>query len=297
MGTTALAALLLRPGAGLFAEGRGPLGGNPVLVLGLALLSLLCGIALRVRYREQVGPHLTLGPVEQRLADGVGRVLLAVPLVVPLLIVVLHRFGASGGGSRGVPEASPPPLPGQDPPTAPPSAPPRAAPGEQGAHLGLTRVLLGLGIALLAVALVCAALRLWRHLTRPAVPGPPATYATPAGGQDHLVRAVDSGRSALLDAADARTAVIACYLAMEESLAGSGVARHASDSPQDLLERALDGGLPAGTAAAELTALFREARYSTHPMHDGHRDRAAAALGEIAHGLRPQAHGAGAGAG
>ncbi len=44
-----------------------------------------------------------------------------------------------------------------------------------------------------------------------------------------------------------------------------------------------------GAAAAALTALFREARYSTHPMDAGHRDRAAAALAEIADGLRARA--------
>ncbi|MFF4579643.1 DUF4129 domain-containing protein [Streptomyces sp. NPDC001389] len=297
VGGAAAGALLLHPDAGLSAEGRGPLGGNPLLVLGLALLSLLCGIALRGKYLEQLGPHPVLGPVEQRLVDGVRGVLLAAPLVLPLLIVVLHRFGSSGSGSGGSGGPLPPALPQQDPVPTPPPPPPQAAPGAQDAHVGLTHVLLGVGIAVLAVALVLAALRLWRYLTRPPVPGAPATYATPDAGQDQLSRAVDSGRRALLDGTDVRAAVIACYLAMEESLADSGVARRASDSPQDLLERALDGGLPAGAAAAELTALFREARYSTHPMHDGHRDRAAAALGEIAQGLHPPARGAGAGAG
>ncbi|WP_345942855.1 DUF4129 domain-containing protein [Streptomyces sp. SID486] len=51
------------------------------------------------------------------------------------------------------------------------------------------------------------------------------------------------------------------------------------------MERAVAGGLPPGAATA-LTALFREARYSTHPMDGNHRDRAAAALAEIADGLR-----------
>nr|WP_237555284.1 DUF4129 domain-containing protein [Streptomyces sp. SID4948] len=69
---------------------------------------------------------------------------------------------------------------------------------------------------------------------------------------------------------------------MEQSLAASGVARKASDSPRDLLERGADSGLLTGTSAATLTDLFREARYSTHPMGDAHRDRAAAALAEIA---------------
>lgn len=65
---------------------------------------------------------------------------------------------------------------------------------------------------------------------------------------------------------------------MEKSLAG-------------LLERAVAGGLPTGAAAAALTALFREARYSTHPMDGSHRDRAAAALTEIADGLRSRTSG------
>jgi hypothetical protein len=69
---------------------------------------------------------------------------------------------------------------------------------------------------------------------------------------------------------------------METSLAASGMARRASDSPQDLLERASAGGLLTGAAPRALPALFREARYSTHPMDRGHRDRAAAALAEIA---------------
>lgn len=119
----------------------------------------------------------------------------------------------------------------------------------------------------------------------------PATYATLDDEQERLAQAVDSGRRALLDGTDARAAVIACYATMEESLADSGVARRASDSPQDLLERAVAGGLPAGAAVVELTGLFREARYSTHPMDGGHRDRATAALAEIADGLRSRASG------
>ncbi|MFD5419362.1 DUF4129 domain-containing protein [Streptomyces sp. NPDC127069] len=302
VGGMALGALLLHPGAGLFAEGRGPLGENPVLVLGLALLSLFGGIALRAKYVERIGAQETLDPVEQRLADGVRRVLTAAPLALPLLIVALHRFGApdsdSGGGAPangGGPGPSSLPLaPSVPVPTAPPA--PTAAP-DAGSHSGLTRVLLVLGLALLTAALVLAFRLLRRYLRRPTEPEAAAVAATPGGEREHLADAVDRGRRALQDATEVRAAVIACYLAMEESLADSGVARHASDSPHDLLERALHGGLSAADAATELTALFREARYSTHPMHGGHRDRAAAALAEIAHGLRPQGDGPRAGAG
>lgn len=104
-----------------------------------------------------------------------------------------------------------------------------------------------------------AGLHLWRYLTRPPASEAPATHVTLDDEQERLAHAVDSGRRALLAGTDARAAVIACYAAMEKSLADSGVIRRVSDSPQDLLERAVAGGLPTGAVAAVLTALFREA--------------------------------------
>ncbi|MGW2667745.1 DUF4129 domain-containing protein [Streptomyces sp. NPDC001272] len=297
VGAAALGALLLRPDGSLLDQGRGPLGGSFVLVTGLALLALLGGLALYGKYLEQLGGDRTPDPVEQRLADGVRRVLLAAALALPLLIMVLHRFGPSGatpGGGSGAP--APLPSAPEHPVPVPTPGAGTAAPQDPGTHLGPADLLPGLGIALLALALVLAGTRLRRYLTRPPAPEGHPAYARSQDESGLLARAVDEGQRALLDRTDARTAVIACYLAMEESLAGSGVSRRASDSPQDLLERALAGGLPAGEAAAELTALFREARYSTHPMHEGHRDRAAAALAGIARALDPRTGGAGAGA-
>ncbi|MEW2132931.1 DUF4129 domain-containing protein [Streptomyces sp. NPDC005435] len=291
VGGVALGALLLRTETGLWAKGRGPLGGNPVLVLGLALLGALGVSALRGKYRERVDGAGELTPVEERLADGVTRVLLAASLVVPVLVLVLHRFGMSGSGDESGGRASqPPPSPPADLGSSVPPGRHAEHPGHV-MHFGLKRVLLGLVIALLVVAVVIAGLRLWRYLTRPSAPQGTATYATLDDERQRLARAVDSGRRALRDGTDARAAVIACYAAMEQSLAASGVTRHASDSPQDLLERAVAGGLSTGAAAATLTALFREARYSTHPMDGGHRDRAAAALAEIADGLRSRTPG------
>ncbi len=288
VGGVVLGALMLRPDTGLLAKGRGPLGGNPVLVVGLALLSLLGGLALRDKYQEQVTAR-ELTPAERRVAHGVSRVLLAATVVVPVLVIVLHQFSSPGSGHGG--RRDPIRLPGQrqDPiPTPPPAQ--QAEHAGHSIHFGLTRILLGLGIALLVVVVVIAGRRLWRYLTWPAAPGTSGTYAVLDDGQERLAQAVDSGRRALLDGTDARAAVIACYAAMEESLADSGVTRRPSDSPQDLLERAVAGGLPTGPAAA-LTALFREARYSTHPMDGSHRDRAAAALAEIADGLRSRTPG------
>jgi uncharacterized protein DUF4129 len=78
---------------------------------------------------------------------------------------------------------------------------------------------------------------------------------------------------------------------MEESLARAGTARVAADTPDELLARAADQGLVRGNAAARLTALFYEARFSSHPMPLGQRDEAQRALAELADSLSDSAPG------
>jgi len=100
-----------------------------------------------------------------------------------------------------------------------------------------------------------------------------------------LLEAVSSGQSALRELDDARAAIIACYVAMEESLAAAGAARDAADTPYALLVRAADRGLIRTAAAARLTGLFYEARFSSHPMPADRRDDARQALAEVAASL------------
>ena len=141
-------------------------------------------------------------------------------------------------------------------------------------------VLIGL-VALAALAfLVWLVLRvLLPLLRRPGTPPPVAgTDDEEVEQQQVLAEAVRQGRAALAGE-DARAAIIACYAAMEESLMASGVSREAADTPEDLLRRArpvLDG-----PAAPELAGLFREARFSTHPLGPDELARAEAALDAI----------------
>ena len=81
---------------------------------------------------------------------------------------------------------------------------------------------------------------------------------------------------------------------MEESLERAGTARAAADTPDELLARAAGSGLVRTGAAARLTALFYEARFSSHPMPLAQRDEAQRALAELADSLRDLEH-AGAG--
>jgi hypothetical protein len=75
---------------------------------------------------------------------------------------------------------------------------------------------------------------------------------------------------------------------MERSLADRGTARGAADTPDELLARAVASGIVRGGAASRLTALFYEARFSTHPVGAGQRDAASAALDELAGELAVQ---------
>ncbi len=139
----------------------------------------------------------------------------------------------------------------------------------------LPYLLLALLIAILAVAIFMIAVR--RRQARW-----PADYAGEFADEgEDLQRAVESGRLALRTVDDARAAIIACYRAMEESLAGAGAARAAAETPDELLARAAAAGLVHGAAASRLTALFYEARYSTHALPRGARDSAMRALDEI----------------
>jgi Domain of unknown function (DUF4129) len=104
--------------------------------------------------------------------------------------------------------------------------------------------------------------------------------------QEQLREAVRSGRAALGEIDDARLAIIACYVAMEQSLAQAGAARADAETPDELLGRAATAGLVHGGEAARLTTLFYEARYSTHPLPDERRDEARRALEVLAASLR-----------
>lgn len=146
-----------------------------------------------------------------------------------------------------------------------------------GGHLAAFVEYLFLAIAAaLVIALVIA---IWRHRTpRLAVLDPPDTTDTPA----ELARAVDSGRAALRELDDARAAIIRCYLAMEGSLAQAGASRGIAETPDELLGRAASAGLVDSVPAGQLTALFYEARFSSHPMPPSRRDEAERALAQIA---------------
>ncbi|MFG3703861.1 DUF4129 domain-containing protein [Micromonospora sp. NPDC047670] len=150
-----------------------------------------------------------------------------------------------------------------------------------------TAAIVLLGLALLAAfgyltwTLVRGALR---RTTR-ALPEQRARR-TPEGTAREVAAALDAGLEELDDRdTDPRTAVIACWVRLEEAAAGAGVPRLAGDTPTDLVTRLLRGdpsaGVPAIASAdvlAEFAHVYREARYATRPVDERTRDQARAAL-------------------
>jgi hypothetical protein len=164
-------------------------------------------------------------------------------------------------------------------PTAIPSSSFRPHPGSGSAvHFPATVLLYALLVVVLLAAVAVSIW--WARRLRPAI----ALRADEVIAEDpeQLREAVESGRSALRTVDDARAAIIACYLAMETTLAERGTARGAAGTPGELLTRATEAGLVRGTAAGQLTALFYEARFSSHPLGHRQRDAAERALDELA---------------
>ncbi|MEP7023545.1 MAG: DUF4129 domain-containing protein [Actinomycetota bacterium] len=249
---------------------QGPWGQYPVPT-GLGLEAVLAALLAAVALRHRRAPATALLAARLR---GVLRAVLGIGLaVIPLALLLTH-----------LPRAHPrrrarPPL-GPTPRRTPGSNPVRHAAGPV-AHVPVGAILTGVAVAVLVAAIVVALIAARRRTGRPVA----VTITDAADDQRQLREAVESGQAALRELGDARAAIVACYAAMEQELAGAGVARDAAETPDELLARAARAGLVRGAAAARLTALFYAARFSTHPVPPSSRDQARQALGELAASL------------
>jgi hypothetical protein len=266
------------------------------IALGAGLEIVFAGllVAVQVRRRRDRGAGLPAAG----LRAGLRAFLIAALIAIP----VLAAINAAGQLPARRPRPTrPPPLP-----TGRPSLPARPhVSGAPGGRLDYTLA----GYALLVIAILVAAaiaVILVRRRARPA-DWADLDEAPDEEPEAALRRAVQSGQAALREVDDARLAIIACYVAMEGSLARAGTVREAAETPDELLGRAAAAGLAGGGAAATLTALFYEARFSTHPLPAAARDEARDALAalaavladraarEAAAGAGPAAAGAGGG--
>jgi hypothetical protein len=85
--------------------------------------------------------------------------------------------------------------------------------------------------------------------------------------------------------ADPREVVIACYLRMEGAFARAGSPRGVTETPLELLARVLGEQAVPEADVRRLTALFTEARFSTHPVTDEMRSAARRSVDAVAGAL------------
>lgn len=78
-----------------------------------------------------------------------------------------------------------------------------------------------------------------------------------------------------------REVVIACYLGMLAAAAAAGTPRRAHETPNEVVRRMLAEQDVPGAAAESLTALYEEARFSTHVIDGEMRVSARAALAAV----------------
>jgi|HubBroStandDraft_6_1064221.scaffolds.fasta_scaffold63928_2 hypothetical protein len=243
------------------------------IAVGVTLEVILAGllVALLVRGRrpsDDFRVQRLRGVLRAALLAG----LAAIPAVL-ILAVPLH------------PHPLPPqPVPTQPQPTVRPSLtrPPHPPPAFR---LPLAGILYALLILALVGGIVACVVLLRRRQPEHDVL-PPEETSLAEGQRSDLRDAVSSGRRALAELDDARAAIIACYVAMERSLAAAGADHEVADTPDEFLARAAAAGLVRGAAAGELTGLFYEARFSAHELTTAQRAAARDALEQLAADLR-----------
>jgi hypothetical protein len=252
--------------AGPAVGGRGPWRQDAVAIgigLEVALVVLQIAMAIRVRRSPDAGHLATV------LRSWV-RGLAALVMIAMVAVVIANVAGTVKGGRLAHI------LKGQQVKQKAVKFPKASAPSA--AYVGY--IVYALIVLIAIIACVVLVTRLRRR--------PPGGYAgQPEGDEtDELRHAVESGRTALRAVDDARAAIIACYLAMERSLATAGTARAVAETPDELLGRAAAAGLIHGSAATSLTGLFYEARFSSHLLPASAKDDARQALEAISTELR-----------
>lgn len=260
---------------------------SPTTLAGIAVLLavslIILAIALYASARNPVratpglrrafplSPESGRGRLDRRL------LIAAVGLLMVWLafFILLNQLGgpdaaAPPAGSRAVSDATGSTPPAREPPAA-------ERPG------GEVFVLLVTTTVVMAVMIVAGAVIAARRRRRP---GPVAAPLRAGDRRDAppeaepLAVAAELGLAEIGDRSrDPREAIIACYAAMERALAGSPhAAPRESDTPSEVLERAVDSGVLRAGSATALVDLFAEARFSAHVMTEEHRLAAERAL-------------------
>lgn len=236
--------------------------------------------------RAATGP--TLLSLPRRTATLVGLGALALLLLVLAVAggpVAVVSGSASGGGA-----APAPPAPSVTTASATPTPTASGTPladrfPDPPAFVGdVVRALL-LVAAVVAVALL---LRwLWRVVPRYRSRVQTGTLALelPEADPEEVVRGAERRLGLLLEG-EPRNAIVACWVDLEQAVESTGLERHPSETPTELTRRVLATWEVSPRHLDQLAELYREARFSRHPLHEGHREAAVHHLTALHEDLR-----------
>lgn len=270
---------------------------NPAALLGLGALAaasmLVFAVAIVASLRDS--PQRKPAPRYDVPGSGGARgrrswrpVLIAVAVLLAWLVVVALLAQLRLPQYRGGPPEPSAAKPGaHDGNLTPPPAGPSGG-DHIDWHLTVSTAVLVV-LILVATVLVRIRLRRFESSAPPIDDGPARTIPQPGGGS--LAVAAQRGLAEVEDLSrEPRGAIIACYAAMEQALVNApGAAPQESDTPSEVLARAVQHEAIRADSAAELVALFAEARFSTHMMNEGHREAAERALRLVLDELRSPA--------
>lgn len=257
----------------------------------IALQLLLCGVTaililLSLRKRRPGMPVPTESPSYLRFRGLTRREAL---IATASALVLMGAAWMSLYLSR--PTGNPPvreSVPGTSAPSRPADAPPRKAPGDvpERDEPGMPMVVLG--VVLIGIAVMVFVLRRNDPDTVDADGDPSGEAGAADAAPGSLAHLVELGLAEVAEPGrDPRASIIACYAAMEQVLtAAPEAAPLASDTPSEVLQRAVHLGALQSQAGTQLVSLFSEARFSPHRMTQTDRESAVRWLQTVLDDLR-----------
>jgi hypothetical protein len=233
---------------------------------------------------------ISAGPAHARRRPGLAALALGLALFAALAAVVVaahvqpsgHRTVVTGSFNPGT--------------VAPVTEPPRSAhPLEQRVHpnagLAIAGLVLYAAYVLGALAVVIIIIRFLLKLLRR--PKRSERMARVAAGElaapdlvEQMTAAVDEAIDALDADGPAADAIIQCWQHLITAAEEAGVPPHASDTPQETINRVFGAGEVHAVPLRALAELYREARFSGHTMGPAEVSAARAALTLILDDLR-----------
>lgn len=216
-------------------------------------------------------------------------VVVAVVTTVVLLLLLVWSAGngtplvSAPEGSLGDPRAQTPTFDLTGEPT---TAPPEGEGGDE----RVSEWSYNLALALWVMALVTTALLVLRWLARQRLESREAREVAEEEELVALLEATsDEVRYQALSEGDPRNAVVACWVALEDAVHRSGLTPERSETAAELTHRVLARWDVDPGAITALSEVYREARFSRHPVTEEQRSTAVDALELIHLDLRRRA--------